>query len=84
MFLLCKTEKIRRTGSEFFFLHFRCANVHGLCGSIHWNLMFYSSASSHPIFVLFFALSVERPLGMHGPSSIIPYLLLKDSIYNLP
>ncbi len=26
-------------------LHFRCANVRGLCGSIHRNLLFYSSAS---------------------------------------
>ncbi len=34
--------------------HFWCAKVSGLCGSIDRNLLFYSSASSHPIFVSLF------------------------------
>ncbi len=34
--------------------HFRCANVRGLCGSTHRKLLFYSSASSRPKFILLF------------------------------
>ncbi len=34
--------------------HFRCANVRGLCGSIDSYLLFYYSASLHPIFVSLF------------------------------
>ncbi len=52
VFSLCKTEKICRTGRKKKHLHFRCANVRGLCGSIHRKLLFYSSASSRLKFVL--------------------------------
>uniref|UniRef100_A0A673HMX6 Protein argonaute-4-like n=1 Tax=Sinocyclocheilus rhinocerous TaxID=307959 RepID=A0A673HMX6_9TELE len=48
VFSLCETEK-NRTGLK--------RNIRifgGLCGSIHRNLLFYSSASSRPIFVSLF------------------------------
>ncbi len=53
VFSLCETEKIRRTGQKKH-LHFRCANVRGLCGSIHRKLLFYSSASSRLKFIALF------------------------------
>ncbi len=49
VFSLCKTEKIHRTGLKKKKTHFRCANVRGLWGSIHRNLLFYSSASSQGV-----------------------------------
>ncbi len=38
----------------FFLLHFRYANVHGRCRSIHRKVLFYSNVSSHPKWVSLF------------------------------
>ncbi len=43
-------------------LHFQCANVRGLCGSIHRKLLFYSRSSRLKFVSFAFALSEERPL----------------------
>ncbi len=51
LFSLCETEKIRQTGRK---KKTFAVAVRGLCGSIHRKLLFYSSVSSRPKFVLLF------------------------------
>ncbi len=65
VFSLCEIEKICQTGRKKKHLHFRCANVRGLCGSIHRKLLFYSSASSRPKFVLFFRAQCGKAFSLH-------------------
>ncbi len=76
MFSLCETKKINWTGRKKKTLHFRCANVRGLCGSIPRKLLFYSSASSRPKFVLLFRAQCGKAFSLSKPATVTVFFVL--------